>query len=62
MVRKNRRRKTCKHIASLKLRMDIIRNLTLEKFPLVARVHFLETTVLMLADVIERRQKKGVTK
>lgn len=56
MVRKNRRRKTCKPIASLKLRMDIIRNLTLQSFPIEARVSFLEMTVLMLADAFERRK------
>lgn len=56
MVRKNRRRKACKHIENFHLRTEIIRNGTLCKFPLEARVSFLETTVLMLVDALERRR------
>ncbi len=62
MVRKNRRRKACKHIKNLHLRAEIIRNGTLRKFHLEARISFLETTVMMLLDALERRKRSAKSK
>jgi hypothetical protein len=57
MVRKNRRREIGWEIKSLYLRTAIIRNGTLGKFPVEARISFLENTVLLLADALERRKQ-----
>ena len=57
-IRENRRQKQCSTIKSLKLRSEIIRNGTLARTAPEIRLSFLENTVVLLVDALERRKRK----